>query len=266
MQAGKKAQRQRFIGASASAGLSRKQKMRSASQIQSVWTPATPGCTYRSRGLKQERKSTLKPFLVKAKDKLKVKNVNQFKTQIDEQGRICTKCLEYKLWDNFFASNKTATKKQSECKKCKLTKKKGSRNYDRELYSAKKRKQQVKKENPILYKARNLRSRLLARSKDPGIKQTTPTAKELEQWLTKKQYICYYSGEELTIDSLTVDHKIPLNRGGTNEINNLCICSNHMNTAKGTMTSEEFIELLLLINKWDDNGARLLRRLKQGYF
>ena len=179
---------------------------------------------------------------------------------------MCTKCLKYKIWNDFFTSSKTATKKQSECKECKLNKRQGTRNYDRELYSAKKRRQQIKKEKPILYKARDLRSRLLSRSKDPGIKQTTPTVLELEKWLTKDSYICYYSGIDLKLDEVTVDHKIPLNRGGTNELDNLCICSNHMNTAKGTMTSEEFIELLLLIQKWEDNGARLLRRLKQGYF
>ena len=201
-----------------------------------------------------------------AKAKVKVKNPNKFKTQIDEHGRVCTKCLQYKPWDEFFASNKTATKKQSECKKCKHENKKGTRNYERELYCAKKHKQKIKKENPILYKARNLRSRLLARTRDPGIKQTTPTVKELETWLNRDAYICYYSGITLSLNDLTVDHKFPLTRGGTNELDNLCICSNHMNTAKGTMTSEEFMDLLLLVKKWEDGGARLLRRLKQGYF
>ena len=70
MQAGKKALRQRFIGATALAGLSRSQTMRSASPTQSAWTPAMPGCTYRSRGLKQERKSTLKPSSAKAKGRV----------------------------------------------------------------------------------------------------------------------------------------------------------------------------------------------------
>ena len=266
MQAGKKAQRQKSIAASALAGLCRNRMMQSVSPTQSAWTPATHGCTSRSRGLNKGRKSTLKPSSAKAKGQLKVTNENQFKTQIDDHGRVCTKCLEYKLWDNFFASNKTATKKQSECKKCKLGGRTGKRNYDREKYSAKKQRQKVKKENPVLYKARGLRSRLLSRTKDPGIKQTTPTIKELEKWLNRSEYICYYSGVSLTLDELTVDHKTPINRGGTNELDNLCICSNHMNTAKGTMTSNEFIDLLLLIKKWEDGGIRLLRRLKQGYF
>jgi hypothetical protein len=44
--------------------------MQSALPTQSAWTPAMPGCTYRSRGLKQERKSTLKPSSAKAKGRV----------------------------------------------------------------------------------------------------------------------------------------------------------------------------------------------------
>jgi 5-methylcytosine-specific restriction endonuclease McrA len=200
------------------------------------------------------------------KKEVVIKNPNKFKTSLDDQGRTCTKCLEYKTWDNYFVSNKTKTGYQSECKKCRHDKRRGRRDFDREKYCAKKQKQKVKKENPVLFKARGLRSRLLSRTKDPGIKQTTPTIPELEKWLTRDQYICYYSGEVLTLDNLTVDHKTPIKRSGTNELSNLCICSNHMNTAKGTMTELEFTELLMLIRKWEDRGERLLRRLKQGYF
>jgi len=201
-----------------------------------------------------------------SRKKVLIKNPNKFKTPLDENGRTCTKCLEYKTWDNYFVSSKTKTGYQSECKKCKHERKKGRRDYPKERFCAKKQRQKVKSENPVLFKARNLRSRLLSRTKDPGIKQTTPTISELEKWLTRDQYICYYSGEVLTLDAFTVDHKTPIKRNGTNELSNLCICSNHMNTAKGTMTEDEFTDLLLLIRKWDDRGERLLRRLKQGYF
>jgi 5-methylcytosine-specific restriction endonuclease McrA len=197
---------------------------------------------------------------------LNPKNPQKFKTTLDNFGRVCTKCLEYKTWDNYFVSKKSHTGHQAECKKCKHERKKVNRNYDRERYCAKKQKQKLKQEKPILAKARELRSRLLGRSKDPGIKQTTPTALELEKWLTRARYICFYSGVELELNKITVDHKIPISRGGTNCLENLCIASHHMNTAKGGMTDEEFMDLLLLIRKWSDKGEGVLRRLKQGWF
>ncbi len=70
MLAGKKTQRQKFIGASRLAGLCQSRTMPSVSPTQSAWTPATPGCTYRSRGLKLGRKSTLKPSSAKAKGRV----------------------------------------------------------------------------------------------------------------------------------------------------------------------------------------------------
>jgi 5-methylcytosine-specific restriction endonuclease McrA len=197
---------------------------------------------------------------------VEILNPNKFKTDADEHGRVCTKCLSYKSWDNYFISSKTKTGYQSECKVCKKERRVGRRDIKREKYCAKKNKQRVKKENPVLYKARELRSRLLSRSKDPGIKQTTPTIPELEKWLTRGEYICYYSGAVLTLDTVTVDHKVPVSKGGSNELDNLCIASNHMNTAKGNLTAEEFMDLLLLIRKWNDQGEGLLRRLKQGWF
>lgn len=195
-----------------------------------------------------------------------VRNINQFKTTIDDKGRVCTKCGVYKLWADFFASSKTATKKQSECKECKNSGRRKTRDYDKEKHTKKKRLQTVKKENPVLYKARALRSRLFSRTKDKAIKDSTPSVQELYEWLSLGNFSCYYSGEELTLDTLTVDHKTPITRGGTNEMSNLCFCSSHMNTSKGTMTEEEFVSLLQLIESWEDGGKRLLRRLKQGYF
>jgi len=196
----------------------------------------------------------------------KIVNPNQFKTTVDNHGRTCTKCLEYKTWDSYFVSSKTKTGYQSECKTCKQERRVGRRDIKREKYCAKKNKQKLKKEKPILVKARELRSRLLSRSKDPGIKQTTPTVAELEKWMTRDSYVCYYSGVDLTLDTVTVDHKIPISKGGTNELENLCIASHHMNTAKGNLTAEEFMDLLILIRKWEDKGEGLLRRLKQGWF
>ena len=195
-------------------------------------------------------------------------NLNKFKTTIDEQGRVCTKCLTYKTWDNFATASKSKTKKTADCKECKSNnKKQTTKNYSRINYCARKNKQKIKKEQPLLYKARLIRSSLLRRVKDAEIKKQTPTVDEILKWLEiNYPFYCYYSYVALNIDKIVVDHKVPIARGGTNILNNLCICSHHMNTAKGTMTDLEFKQLLCVIEKWEDKGEKILKRLKQGWF
>lgn len=121
---------------------------------------------------------------------------------------------------------------------------------------------------PELKKARKLRSNLLTRSKgNTELRESAPSISELHKWLNLPNYTCYYSYEPLTIDTLVVDHKIPLARGGTNELDNLCFCSNSMNTIKGSMTEKEFRQLLELVKDWEDGGKNLFGRLQRGgYF
>lgn len=162
--------------------------------------------------------------------------------------------------------NKTRlnVKKASKCKECTNTKRK-TQDRTKEKLSSKARAAKLKKENPYLYKARSARSKLLSRVASE-IKNTTPTVDELYAWLTSQKLVCYYSGVELDLFKLHIDHKTPLARGGTNELSNLCLASHHMNTAKGRMTEKEFWQLLKLVSKWEDKGESLLRRLKQGHF
>lgn len=119
--------------------------------------------------------------------------------------------------------------------------------------------------DPVLLRARNLRSSLLRRVL-PELKNTTPTIQELYKWLSLSYYICYYSLEVLTLEQLTIDHKLPLNRGGDNSIDNLCFCSSNMNNLKGNLNEIEFRSLLELCKTWEDGGKRLFSRIKNGYF
>lgn len=208
-------------------------------------------------------------MVAKLAKKIQPRTPKQFKTKIDDIGRVCTKCNEYKTWENFgeTKTKKIITGRTSSCKQCKKEKRKAiGRDTTREKFCAKKRRKELLKENPALVKARDVRSRLLSRVTDVEHKRTTPTVNQLYTWLTTTDLICYYSKETLSFKTLTIDHKIPLIKGGSNELNNLCFASNHMNTAKGSMTDIEFFSLLALIKTWSGGGQALLRRLKQGYF
>jgi len=102
---------------------------------------------------------------------------------------------------------------------------------------------------------------------DP-FKATTPTREAIEAWLREQPLplTCHYSDIKITLHNMHVDHRTPVARGGDNSLANLCLTSAHMNTAKGQMTEHEFKALLELISQWEDKGANLIKRLKQGHF
>lgn len=194
------------------------------------------------------------------------RNPKQVKSFFNEKGRECTACGEFKEWNQFSKTKKTITGRVSICRSCKRAKRRSTRNYPLERYSAKKRRQLIREIDPLLAKARQTRQSLLRRTNELNPKDSIPSSKEIESWLKSLELKCYYSGEVLSANKLVIDHKTPLSRGGLSQIDNLCICSHHMNTAKGTMNENEFKQILNLIRRWEDKGKELLKRLKQGYF
>lgn len=55
--------------------------------------------------------------------------------------------------------------------------------------------------------------------------------------------ICYYCGCKIT-GNKTIDHKMPIIKGGTNDNDNLVLACVHCNTQKGSKTEEEYREWL----------------------
>jgi 5-methylcytosine-specific restriction endonuclease McrA len=56
---------------------------------------------------------------------------------------------------------------------------------------------------------------------------------------------CYLTGDEidLTKDDYSLDHILPISRGGSCELDNLGITTHLANLAKTSMTEDEFVEL-----------------------
>jgi 5-methylcytosine-specific restriction endonuclease McrA len=52
--------------------------------------------------------------------------------------------------------------------------------------------------------------------------------------------VCYICGEPLSMKQITIDHWLPLSRGGTDEIDNYRIAHKLCNRIKADMTPEEF--------------------------
>lgn len=56
-------------------------------------------------------------------------------------------------------------------------------------------------------------------------------------------HICYYCGQLLTDDNFTIDHLIPLSRGGKHKMKNLKPCCMSCNREKGSMTRDEYLSV-----------------------
>lgn len=71
--------------------------------------------------------------------------------------------------------------------------------------------------------------------------------KQLLELLERQQYRCALTGIELTPETSSLDHMLPVSRGGSHGIDNVQIILQRVNAAKGTMTNEEFIETCRLV-------------------
>ena len=57
--------------------------------------------------------------------------------------------------------------------------------------------------------------------------------------------VCYYCGKKFTKQELTMDHIVPLARGGKSTKNNIVVCCKECNNKKGLKTPvEEILETL----------------------
>lgn len=60
-----------------------------------------------------------------------------------------------------------------------------------------------------------------------------------------QNFRCAYTGEELTPQTASLDHKVPLSQGGEHTIDNLHLVRQDVNRAKGAMDDADFIQMCL---------------------
>jgi len=69
------------------------------------------------------------------------------------------------------------------------------------------------------------------------------TIKALRALIERQGYKCALTGDELRPDNCTLDHVVPLARGGEHSITNAQFILKEVNRAKNTMTTEEFVTM-----------------------
>lgn len=127
--------------------------------------------------------------------------------------------------------SKNPSPKRAAWKKVEWERKKanGYNEYARERY----------KQNPLPGRMKTMRRRIRVL----GLKGSHTQ----EQIMEKYHYhgeACYYCKQPLTIKEMTIDHRIPVSRNGTNFIANIVPCCGSCNSSKCNKTEKEFIQYL----------------------
>jgi 5-methylcytosine-specific restriction endonuclease McrA len=73
------------------------------------------------------------------------------------------------------------------------------------------------------------------------------TGKKLELLAERQQYRCALSGLLLDPDDASLDHIVPIARGGPNVMENVQIVHREINAMKGAMDTKRFVELCRLV-------------------
>lgn len=71
----------------------------------------------------------------------------------------------------------------------------------------------------------------------------TVTAKMIMELIERQQFRCALSGRLLTPETASLDHMVPLSRGGMHDLSNLWIVDHQVNAAKGALTVDEFVAI-----------------------
>lgn len=69
------------------------------------------------------------------------------------------------------------------------------------------------------------------------------TASDLWRIAKRQRMVCPVTGRHLTRENISIDHTIPLSKGGTNDLSNLRFIDYHANLAKATFSEAELLTL-----------------------
>jgi 5-methylcytosine-specific restriction endonuclease McrA len=171
----------------------------------------------------------------------------------------CPICMEVKPLDAFPWQNKEQNRRQGYCTPCWLQRMKDERaalaagalsDLKRRVaqrgraryagWTAEERQTQLERQrewrraNPE--KVRNRWQR--RRARELGAAVVLPVT--VEEIISRDGMVCYLCGKELGDDALSLDHVIPLRRGGTHTPENLRIACRSCNSRKGSLLLDEF--------------------------
>jgi 5-methylcytosine-specific restriction endonuclease McrA len=151
--------------------------------------------------------------------------------------QTCKKCDKVLPLDEFYKNRLTSSGHTSSCKTCQKEYTRIWKKNNRAKVGLQRRR--WKDRNPELRRAQSRvdRQRRRARNRQASGYFTR------EQWQARLDYHgnkCYYCTSE---HNLTIDHRIPLSRGGTNWPSNLVPACHSCNSKKNNKTETEYVQM-----------------------
>jgi 5-methylcytosine-specific restriction endonuclease McrA len=93
------------------------------------------------------------------------------------------------------------------------------------------------------------------RDMEETLKNERIGTRDIREMLEGQGRRCALTGRELTPENCSLDHVLPLTKGGEHSPSNAQLVTMEVNKAKGMMTEEEFIQLCKDVVAW--SGARV---------
>ena len=110
-----------------------------------------------------------------------------------------------------------------------------------------------KKTNPKLYRAKALRLAYRKLGHNLSVDEVLALM---------DNDMCSYCNKQIPYLDFSIDHKLPKNRGGSNELSNLHLVCIKCNKVKGDLTDEEFKQLMAFLKDKPIIYENLYKRLR----
>ena len=85
----------------------------------------------------------------------------------------------------------------------------------------------------------------------------TISARQVIERVKQQDFRCAISGRMLTPETASLDHILPLSRGGEHSFENVWVVDHQINIAKGTMTLEEFVNMCRQVTQYQDGRRNI---------
>jgi 5-methylcytosine-specific restriction endonuclease McrA len=167
--------------------------------------------------------------------------------------KTCTKCLKtlplemMALYRNRLVDGSVKVGVRGVCKPCdnkslnvEKRRESGLRSFHKKMKTPEERERYNKKCREYRAKRKSEGNPLKRNCKSDSLRVNPLKRKKMkEAVLSEKGFSCAYCGSN---EKLTVDHVVPLSRGGTSDLSNLVPCCFSCNSSKGNKTANEWIE------------------------
>lgn len=89
------------------------------------------------------------------------------------------------------------------------------------------------------------------------------TSARLHARIKNNECRCELSGVEMSPEDASLDHRIPLSRGGTHDMDNVAVVHKVMNRMKGTMMDSEFVAWCMKVADWNRQKTNKKRHMQR---